>query len=249
MIHAENLYKSYPGNQANAVSQLNLNIEEGEFYGLLGSNGAGKTTTINMLCGILKPDSGHIRINGKKLPSQLEEIKRTIGVVPQDLAIYPSLNSFENLSFIGKMYDIPRSQLEDKIQYYIDLLGMREYAQRKASTYSGGMKRKLNLIAGILHQPKVIFLDEPTVGIDIQSKKLIIDLLKQLHKSGVTLIYTSHNMEEAELLCTKVGILNLGKLVLEGSPAELTALNPRFHKLENLLLHLADHGQITMEAR
>lgn len=248
MIHAESLFKSYPGNDSNAVSDLNLNIKEGEFYGLLGPNGAGKTTTISMLCGILQPDRGAIKIDDLSLSTHLEEVKRIIGVVPQDLALYTTLNTYENLRFIGKMYGIEKAELEERINKYVALFGMEAYAKRKVGTYSGGMKRKVNLIAGILHNPKVVFLDEPTVGIDIQSKKLIIDFLQDLHKKGVTVIYTSHNMEEAEMLCTRIGILNLGKLVLEGTPKELTAVNPQFHKLENLLLHLADHGKISLDA-
>jgi len=248
MIHAENLHKSYPGSDTNAVSGLNLTIEPGEFYGLLGPNGAGKTTTINMLCGIFRPDSGAIKIDQQSLASQPERVKRIIGVVPQDLALYPTMNTYENLRFVGRMYNITGHELEEKIESYVNLLGMKGYAHRRVSTYSGGMKRKVNLIAGILHSPKVVFLDEPTVGIDIQSKKLIIDFLKDLNRQGVTVIYTSHNMEEAEMLCSRIGILNLGKLVLEGTPKELTALNPRFHKLENLLIHLADHGEISLNA-
>ncbi|AEV31252.1 ABC-type multidrug transport system, ATPase component [Owenweeksia hongkongensis DSM 17368] len=248
MIQVLNLHKSYATNNTNAVSDLNLQVQKGEFYGLLGANGAGKTTTIAMLCGILKPNTGSILIDGKNIEEHHEYIKQHFGVVPQDLALYSALNAYENLRFVGKMYDIPKLELEAKIEKYIDLFGLKPYAKRKLGTYSGGMKRKVNLIAGILHDPKLVFLDEPTVGIDIQSKKLIIDFLKDLHTKGTTIIYTSHNMEEAEMLCTRIGILNLGKLILEGTPNELTALNPKFHKLENLLLHLAEHGEISLNS-
>ncbi len=248
IIEVENLCKSYSDNNTNAVNGLSLNISRGEFYGLLGPNGAGKTTTIAMLCGIIKPDAGQIKINGLKLDNNLEAIKRTIGVVPQDLALYPTLNAYENLLFVGKMYEIPKPVLNERIEKLIQTFGLASVANRKLSTYSGGMKRKVNLIAGIIHEPQVVFLDEPTVGIDIQSKKVIIDFLRDLHKNGVTIIYTSHNMEEAEMLCSRIGILNLGNLVLEGSPAELTAMNPKFHKLENLLLHFADTGEISFRS-
>lgn len=248
MIQVTNLHKSYPDSNTDAVSDLSLHVKKGEFYGLLGANGAGKTTTIAMLCGILKPNSGSIFINGQNIAHHHEQVKQNIGVVPQDLALYPTLNTYENLRFVGKMYEIPKAELEGKIEKYVELFGLKPYAKRKLGTYSGGMKRKVNLIAGILHEPKLVFLDEPTVGIDIQSKKLIIDFLKDLHARGTTIVYTSHNMEEAEMLCTRVGVLNLGKLVLEGTPQELMALNPKFHKLENLLLHLADHGEISLDA-
>lgn len=248
MIQVQNLHKSYASSNTSAVSDLNLDIHAGEFYGLLGANGAGKTTTIAMLCGILKPNAGAILIDGKNIELEQEHIKQNFGVVPQDLALYSALNAYENLRFVGKMYNIPKAELEEKIEKYIELFGLKPYAKRKLGTYSGGMKRKVNLIAGILHDPKLVFLDEPTVGIDIQSKKLIIDFLKDLHDKGTTIIYTSHNMEEAEMLCSRIGILNLGKLVLEGTPKELTALNPKFHKLENLLLHLAEHGEISLNS-
>ncbi len=248
IIEVEKLRKTYPGNNTNAVAGISLQIKKGEFYGLLGPNGAGKTTTIAMLCGIIEPDEGLIRINGHELHQHRERIKRMIGVVPQDLALYPALNTYENLRFVGKMYDIPKQELNLRIEKYIEVFGLKNVASRKLATYSGGMKRKVNLIAGIIHQPKVVFLDEPTVGIDIQSKKVIIDFLRQLHASGVTVIYTSHNMEEAEMLCTRIGILNLGNMVLEGSPEELTAMNPKFHKLENLLLHFADTGELSLSS-
>lgn len=248
IIEVENLRKSYPGNSTDAVAGISLSIKRGEFYGLLGPNGAGKTTTIAMLCGIIKPDEGSININGFDLNQNLEQIKKLIGVVPQDLALYPALNAYENLRFVGKMYDIPKEELTARIHKYIDIFGLSDVASRRISTYSGGMKRKVNLIAGIIHNPKVVFLDEPTVGIDIQSKKVIIDFLRNLHQQGITIIYTSHNMEEAEMLCSRIGILNLGNMVLEGSPEELTAMNPKFHKLENLLLHFADTGELSLSS-
>lgn len=248
MIEVENLCKSYPGSNTNAVNGLSLNITKGEFYGLLGPNGAGKTTTLAMLCGIIKPDAGQIKINGLTLDNKLEDIKRMIGVVPQDLALYPTLDAYENLRFVGKMYEIPKNILDQRISHLINIFGLTSVARRRLSTYSGGMKRKVNLIAGIIHEPQVVFLDEPTVGIDIQSKKVIIDFLRDLHKNGVTIIYTSHNMEEAEMLCSRIGILNLGNMVLEGSPAELTAMNPKFRKLENLLLHFADSGELSLKS-
>lgn len=246
IIEVHNLRKSYPGSQTNAVAGISLQIKSGEFYGLLGPNGAGKTTTIAMLCGIIKPDEGSIKIDGHELHQNREYIKKMIGVVPQDLALYPSLNAYENLKFVGKMYEIPKAELETRIGRYFRIFDLEKVAQRKLSTYSGGMKRKVNLIAGIIHEPKVVFLDEPTVGIDIQSKKVIIDFLKELNDNGVTVIYTSHNMEEAEMLCSRIGILNLGNMVLEGSPEELTAMNPKFHKLENLLLHFANTGELSL---
>lgn len=247
IIDVENLTKTYAGSDTNAVSGLSLKVKRGEFYGLLGPNGAGKTTTLGMLCGILKADSGSIHIDGLSINDQREKIKRKIGVVPQDLALYPTLNAYENLRFVGRMYELGNTNLQKAIEHYVKIFGLEKVAHRKIGTYSGGMKRKVNLIAGIMHQPQVVFLDEPTVGIDVQSKKVIIDFLRELHHQSVTIIYTSHNMEEAEMLCSRIGLLNLGKMVLEGSPQELTAINPKFHKLENLLLHLADEGRLISE--
>lgn len=249
ILEVENLFKSYPGNSSNAVNGITLNIGKGEFYGLLGPNGAGKTTTLGMLCGIIKPDKGNIKINNLDLQANIEQIKRLIGVVPQDLALYPAFNTYENLKFIGKMYEIPKNELKMRIDHFVESFGLKDVAHRKLATYSGGMKRKVNLIAGVIHKPQVVFLDEPTVGIDIQSKKVIIDFLRDLNQGGVTIIYTSHNMEEAELLCSRIGILNLGNMVLEGSPSELTAMNPKFHKLENLLLHFADSGELSLNSK
>ena len=220
IILISDLVKKYDGATVTAVDSLNLQIREGDIFGLLGPNGAGKTTTISMLCGLIKSDSGIIQINGLNQKENLEEIKGIIGVVPQELALYNELTASENLQFFGKMYGLRGKSLMDKIKFHLNKFSLTEKANKLVSTFSGGMKRRLNLIAGILHSPKILFLDEPTVGIDVQSKNVIIEYLKELNKNGTTIIYTSHLMEEAENLCTNISIIDFGKEIAVGKPKE-----------------------------
>ena len=238
IIHISNLVKRYDGATVNAVDSLDLNVMEGDIFGLLGPNGAGKTTTISMLCGLIKSDSGIVQINGLNQKENLEEIKGIIGVVPQELALYNELTAIENLQFFGKMYGLRGKSLLDKIKFLLHKFSLNEKANKLVSTFSGGMKRRLNLIAGILHSPKILFLDEPTVGIDVQSKNVIIEYLKELNKNGTTIIYTSHLMEEAENLCTNISIIDFGKEIGNGKPKELIAENKECNNLEELFLKL-----------
>jgi len=163
-----------------------------------------------------------------------------VGVVPQDIALYPTLSARENLHFYGNMYGVTGKELKDKIETWLHNFGLTEAANRRVSTYSGGMKRRLNLIAGILHDPKILFLDEPTVGVDVQSRNVIIEHLQALNKKGTTIIYTSHHMEEAEHFCTQVAIIDYGKIIAKGSPAELIAAHPGCTNLESVFLHLTN---------
>ena len=194
-IEITDLFKTYKGADEPALNGIRLEVPMGEIFGLLGPNGAGKTTTINILCGILPASSGTVNIAGLSLHSNLTEIKRTIGVVPQDIALYPTLTANENLSFIGSMYGLKGRALRSRIDECLGIFGLHKFAKRQVQTYSGGMKRRLNLIAGIMHRPKILFLDEPTVGIDVQSRTVILDFLKKLNQEGTTIIYTSHYME------------------------------------------------------
>jgi len=211
---------------------------DGDIFGLLGPNGAGKTTTISMLCGLIKPDSGAIIINGYNLDEKPEEIKQIIGVVPQELALYNNLTAKENLQFFGRMYGLGKKDLKNRIELYLQKFSLTEKADKLVNTYSGGMKRRLNLIAGVLHSPTILFLDEPTVGIDVQSKNVIIEYLKELNKEGTTIIYTSHLMEEAENLCNNISIIDLGKEIANGKPEELIISNSDCSNLEEIFLKL-----------
>ena len=237
-IQLESLTKLYPGTTEPAVKEISLQIFKNEIFGLLGPNGAGKTTTINMLCGLLSPTEGRIIINGLSLPENLKKIRKDIGVVPQEIALYPTLTANENLRFFGNMYGLKGQNLKKRINECLSLLGLEDKANRKIKTYSGGMKRRINLIAGILHKPQILFLDEPTVGIDVQSRNVILEYLKELNKIGTTIIYTSHYLEEAEALCTQVAIIDYGEIIISGRPNDLINSNPNFSDLETIFLQL-----------
>jgi ABC-2 type transport system ATP-binding protein len=179
-------------------------------------------------------------IDGKSLQNQLAVIKQIIGIVPQDIALYPTLTARENLDFYGHMYGLKGKNLKLKIDGWLEKLGLSDAANRLVSTYSGGMKRRVNLIAGVLHDPKILFLDEPTVGVDVQSRNVIIEHLKGINAAGTTIIYTSHHMEEAENFCTRVSIIDHGKILTQGTPGELISNNKGSTNLENVFLNLTN---------
>lgn len=240
IIEIQDLTKTFKNTTEPAVNGISFSINRHEIFGLLGPNGAGKTTTISILCGLFPPTSGKVLIDGKSLQHQLAGIKQIIGIVPQDIALYPTLTARENLDFYGHMYGLKGKDLKQKINNWLDKLGLTEAANRQVSTYSGGMKRRVNLIAGVLHSPKILFLDEPTVGVDVQSRNVIIEHLKEVNASGTTIIYTSHHMDEAENFCTKVSIIDHGKILTSGTPAELIANNAGSTNLENVFLNLTN---------
>ncbi|MFI0424802.1 ABC transporter ATP-binding protein [Spongiactinospora sp. 9N601] len=215
------LSKSY-GDLA-AVQDVGLRIEPGESYGLLGPNGAGKSTTISMLVGLLRPDSGKVLIDGKDFAADPIAAKKKIGYVPQEIALYPDLTARENLRYFGRLYGLPRKALAGRIGEVLDLVGLTDRADDKVSTYSGGMKRRINIGAALLHRPAVLFLDEPTVGVDPQSRMAILDGVERLVADGMSLLYTSHYIEEVQRLCKRVGIIDHGKLIAEGTPKELVS--------------------------
>jgi ABC-2 type transport system ATP-binding protein len=237
-ISVDNLVKWYRGNQFPALDGISFQIPSGEIYGLLGPNGAGKTTTIHILCGLLSAGSGEVVINGFDWAGGAQAIKQAIGVVPQEIALYGNLTARENLHYIGAMYGLKGQVLRKRIDECLAIFGLDSYQSRLIRTYSGGMKRRINLIAGILHQPSILFLDEPTVGVDVQSRTVILDFLKSLNKEGTTIIYTSHYMEEAEGLCSSIGIIDAGRMICQGRPAELIGSKPEYTNLENIFLHL-----------
>jgi len=238
IIKIESLSKKYKDADQYSLNNVSLNINEGEIFGLLGPNGAGKTTLISMLCGLVKPTSGHFTIDGLDYQHHSSKIKKIIGVVPQEYALYPTLTARENLHYFGSMYGLKGSDLKDKVIETLDLLGLLKFADKRVETFSGGMKRRVNLIAGILHKPKVLFLDEPTVGVDVQSKNAIIDYLKVLNENGTTIIYTSHHLAEAEDFCTNLAILDRGQIYAKGTPSILINSVEEARNLEDVFISL-----------
>jgi ABC-2 type transport system ATP-binding protein len=240
IIEINNLTKTFKNATEPAVDGISFSINRNEIFGLLGPNGAGKTTTISILCGLFPPTSGKILIDGKDIRTELPSVKSIVGVVPQDIALYPTLTARENLAFYGSMYGLHGKDLKNKIEMWLQKLGLTDAAKRKVSTYSGGMKRRVNLIAGVLHNPKILFLDEPTVGVDVQTRNVIIEHLKEVNAAGTTIIYTSHHMEEAEYFCNRVSIIDHGKILTEGTPSELISRNAGSTNLENVFLNLTN---------
>ena len=243
MIKIENLTKIYKGNSEPAVNNISLSVSKGEIFGLLGTNGAGKTTTFSMLCGLFPPTTGNVFINNLSVRSHISEIKKIIGVVPQNIALYPTLTGKENLMFFGKMYGLKNNTLKEKINHCMIAFGIEKHADKKIKNYSGGMKRRINLIAGILHEPDVLLLDEPAVGIDAHSRLDIMEQLKKINKMGTTIIYTSHYLEEAENLCTDIAIIDEGKIISKGKPDKLIQEN-NCDNLESLFFKLTDKKHI-----
>lgn len=204
-----------------ALNKLSLHIKKGEFYSLLGPNGAGKTTCINIISNITKASSGEVEIAGFNSLKQKQEIKKTIGVIPQEIALYEDLSAFENLKFWGKINHVPAHSLTSKIHDILRFLDLYEHRNQKIDSYSGGMKRRINIAAALLHDPEILFMDEPTVGIDPQSRLFTYEIFEKLHQQGKTIFYTSHNMEEVERLSDRIGIIDHGQLIAEGSQNEL----------------------------
>jgi len=238
IIRIENLTKTYRGSEIPALNNISLSVPKNEIFGLLGPNGAGKTTTISILCGFLRKDFGIVEINGLSIEKESNEIKKIIGLVPQEIALYETLTPIENLRFFGKMYGLEKDRLKRRTDECLSLMGLDKSRNKLIKTFSGGMKRRLNLIAGILHEPKILFLDEPTVGVDVQSRNVILEHLKELNKKGTTIIYTSHYMEEAEQFCSSIAIIDSGEIIVNGNPAELISKNQGCTSLETLYLLL-----------
>jgi ABC-2 type transport system ATP-binding protein len=210
--------------QIDAVRGVSFEIAVGETYGLLGPNGAGKTTTISIACGLLEPDGGSVHVDGAELTTRSIAPRSAIGYVPQDLAIYPDLTATENLHFFGRLYGLSTADATVRTAEVLDVIGLRERADEPTKGYSGGMQRRLNIGIGLLHRPKLLILDEPTVGVDPQSRNAILESVEQLSREGMAVLYTTHYMEEAERLCDRIGIIDLGELKAEGTRRELVAL-------------------------
>jgi len=207
-----------------AVDGVSFQVEPGETYGLLGPNGAGKTTTISMIAGLLASDGGEVIVGGQSMTTRTIKLKERIGYVPQDLAIYPDLSGLENLVFFARLYGMSSSDAKKRANEVLETIGLSDRARDQTKKYSGGMKRRLNIGIGLLNRPKLLILDEPTVGVDPQSRNAILESVEQLSTAGMAVLYTTHYMEEAERLCDRVGIIDHGKLIAEGTRHELIGL-------------------------
>ena len=204
-----------------AVDGVHFSVRAGEAFGLLGPNGAGKTTTVSMMCGLIVPSEGDVVIDGHSILHDPMAVRRVIGVVPQDIALYPTLSARENLAFFARMQDVPADTLSSRIDAVLDIVQLADRQRDRVETYSGGMKRRINIAVGLLNQPKLLILDEPTVGVDPQSRNSILETLRELNRQGTTLLYTSHYMEEVELLCTHIAIIDHGKVIADGTQKDL----------------------------
>lgn len=222
MLQARGLVKRF--DDLVAVDGVSFSIATGETYGLLGPNGAGKTTSISMIAGLLEGDAGEVTVNGERITTRSTAGKGDIGLVPQDLAIYPDLTGAENLSFFGRLYGMGGDGLPRRVAQVLEVIGLADRRDDLVKEYSGGMKRRLNIGIGLLHEPQLLILDEPTVGVDPQSRNAILESVESLSDEGMAVLYTTHYMEEAERLCDRVAIIDEGKVQAEGTRRELVAL-------------------------
>jgi len=236
-IEINNVSQRYPSSKENSLTDISLTINQADVFGLLGPNGAGKTTLISILCGIIPPSSGEITFYAGNTPVSQPDRRRVIGFVPQDYAFYQELTPRQNLDYFGAMYDIPARELKLRREELLDVLGLTKAADKKVETFSGGMKRRVNLAIGIIHKPRILFLDEPTVGVDVQSKNAIILYLQEINRLGTTIVYTSHHMSEAEEFCNRIALIDHGTVISEGGLAELKEKN-QVANLQSLFIKL-----------
>jgi ABC-2 type transport system ATP-binding protein len=222
IVEVRNIRKVFDTNTA--VDDVSFSVEAGEVFGLLGPNGAGKSTLIGIISTLLAPTSGDVVIDGHSVVKEPMAVKQVIGVVPQEIALYPTLTARENLDFWGKMYGLASGDIKKRADAVLEIVGLSDRADERVDTYSGGMKRRINIAAGLLHNPKVLFMDEPTVGIDPQSRNHILETVKHLNNEGLTVVYTSHYMEEVEFLCDRIAIVDYGKVIAGGTQDELRLL-------------------------
>ena len=235
ILEVNNLIKNY--GSFNAVKGISFEIMQGEIFSLLGPNGAGKTTTISMLSTLYTPTRGDASVCGHSITKEPMAVKNCIGVVPQDLALYEDLTARENLVFWGQMYGLSGKTLKTRVDEVLEKTGLLDKAKQKIKTYSGGMKRRINIGVGLLHHPQLLFMDEPTVGIDPQSRRSILDSVKELNRGGMTVLYTTHYMEEAQELSNRVGIIDHGELIAIGTQEELTK---SVGETDTLVLHVGE---------
>ncbi|MCY8105594.1 ABC transporter ATP-binding protein [Bacillus mojavensis] len=219
MLQAENIKKAY--GKKTIVKGISFSLKKGESFGLLGPNGAGKSTTISMISGLVPLDGGEITVGGYVIGKDTNKAKQKIGIVPQEIALYPTLTAQENLVFWGKMYGLTHGEAKKRSAEVFEYVGLTERAKEKIETFSGGMKRRINIGAALMHKPELLIMDEPTVGIDPQSRNHILETVKQLNETGMTVIYTSHYMEEVEYLCDRIGIIDQGEMIAIGTKTDL----------------------------
>ena len=236
ILEVRDLVKKY--GDLTAVAGITFDVIEGEIFSLLGPNGAGKTTTISILSTLYSPTSGEAFISGHSVTQEPMAVKEVIGVVPQEIALYDNLSAMENFKFWGQMYGLSGKELSIRIDEVLEQIGLKDRAKERIKTYSGGMKRRVNIGVGLLHKPRLLFMDEPTVGIDPQSRRAILDSVKELNHTGITILYTTHYMEEAQELSDRVGIIDHGKLIALGTQKELTA---QVGEMDTLILHLGEN--------
>lgn len=237
LLRTQNLRFCYPHAAVPALNSLSLEIHKGEIFGLLGPNGAGKTTAISIMCTLRQPDEGNVEICGLNLRTHAQQVRPQIGVVPQDIALYPRLSVEENLHYFGTLHRLRGKALQQRIGECLALVGLEQHARRRIDACSGGMKRRANLAAGIIHHPQLLFLDEPTVGIDAQSRHVILRNLEELRHKGMSMLYTTHYMEEAQQLCSRVAVMDQGRVIAQGAPQHLVQHN-QCRDLEQVFLHL-----------
>lgn len=241
-IEINNLQKMYEGAWNPALDGLSLSVAQNSITGLLGPNGAGKTTCINIICGLVKADAGNAQIFGQDCSIHKNYVRKIIGVVPQQIALFGNLTAWENFEYIGRLYLLSEKEIKSKAKHLLERLGLEKHAHKRIGRYSGGMKRRANIIASLLHDPELLILDEPTAGVDVQSRTLILDFLQDYHARNKTILYTSHHLDEAEELCEKVVIIDEGKYIISGTPKELIANTKDCRKLEDVFLHYTGYS-------
>ena len=236
-IEINELRKNYAGAIAPALNGFSCHVEQNLIVGLLGPNGAGKTTCFNILCGMVKPDTGKALIAGRNCTTERVVIGSIMGMVPQQIALFGNLTAMENFRYIGRLYGLSDSTITSRTGQLLERLGLDKHADKRINAYSGGMKRRANIIASLLHEPELLLLDEPTAGVDVQSRAMILDFLKDYKAQGKTILYTSHLMDEAEQICDEVIIIDNGKFITSGPPAKLINETENCTRLEDVFLH------------
>ncbi len=238
VLQVEQLIKVYRGAAYPALNGLDFSVFSGEIFGLLGPNGAGKTTAISIICTLLRQTSGRVTLCSHDTAVNPSSVRSLFGLAPQDIALYPSLTARENLRYFGRLYGLTGLTLSERIDSCLELVGLSDKADTRVDAFSGGMKRRANLAAAILHTPRLLVLDEPTVGIDAQSRNMLLENLKGLRDAGMTIIYTTHYMEEAQQLCSRIAIMDRGSIIATGTPSELITRVDGCNNLEDIFLHL-----------
>lgn len=238
ILQVEQLVKVYRGATAAALSGLCFSVRNGEIFGLLGPNGAGKTTAISIICTLLRQTSGRVTVCSQDTLLNPSGVRGLFGLAPQEIALYPSLSAGENLRYFGRLYGLTGRRLSERIDQCLTLVGLADKADSRIDTFSGGMKRRANLAAAILHTPRLLILDEPTVGIDAQSRNMLLENLKRLRDDGMTIVYTTHYMEEAQQLCSRVAVMDRGSIIATGAPKVLIEQTEGCTSLEDVFLKL-----------